>query len=108
MGLQIASTYVIIVIRYSETSTDNMEDRYGAIAKNTIIRNVKGELDDCVIIWEEKLDKIENFLHILQTLHNNIQFAIETKETSIKFLDIHINMRDSNIASDIHPKLTDC
>ena len=108
MGTKVAPTYVTLVMGYLENNLyQTIEDRYGTPAKNTFTKSWKRYLDDCFIIWDERIDKIENFLQILQNLHKNIKFTIEVSKNSINFLDIHLTVKDHKITTDIYRKPTD-
>ena len=67
----------------------------------------KRYLDDCFMICDERIDNIDNLFEILQNLHTNIKFTIESSKTSINFLDIHISVNDYKISTDIYHKPTD-
>ena len=108
MGTKVAPTYVTLVMGYLENNLyDTIEDSYGTTARNKCTKNWKQDLDDCFIMWDERIDKIENFLQILQNLHKNIQFTIEVSKNSINFRDIHLTIRDQKITTDIYCKPTD-
>ena len=74
---------------------------------NAFTKNWKQYLNDCFIIWDGRLDKIENFLEILQNLHKNIKFTIEVSKKSTSVLDIHSTVRDHKITTEIYRKPTD-
>ena len=109
MGTKVAPTYVTFIMGYLENNLyKTIEDRYATTAKNTFTKNWKRYLDDCFIIWDERVDKIENFLQILQkNLHKNMKFTIEVNKNSINFLNIHLTVRNHKITTDIYRKSTD-
>ena len=63
--------------------------------------------NDCFIMWDERIDKIDNLFEILRNLHTNIKFTIESSKASINIVDIHISVKDYNISTDIYRKPTD-
>ena len=70
IGTKVAPTYVTLVMGYLENNLyQTIEDRYRTTGKDTFTKSWKRYLDDCFIIWDERIDKIENFLQILQDLH---------------------------------------
>ena len=108
IGTKVAPTYVTLVMGYLENNLyQTIEDRYRTTGKDTFTKSWKRYLDDCFIIWDERIDKIENFLQILQNLHKNIKFTIEVSKNSINFLDIHLTVKDHKITTDIYRKPTD-
>ena len=96
MGTKVAPTYVNLAMGYLENNLyETIEDRYGTTAKNTFTKNWKRYLDDCFIIWDERIDKIEYFLQILQNLHKNIKFTIEViPPTSLSTILTRISSRN--------------
>ena len=93
---------------YLENKLYNIiENKYGLAQKNKFVTSWKRYLDDCFIIWDERIDKIDNLFEILQNLHTSIKFTIESSKTSIHFLDIHISVKDYKISTDIYRKPTD-
>ena len=108
MGTKVAPKYVTLVMGYLENKLYNIiENKYGLDHKNKIVTSWKRYLDDCFIIWDERIDKIDNLFEILQTLHTNIKFTIKSSKTSNNFLDIHISVNDYKISTDIYCKPTD-
>ena len=76
MGTKVAPTYVTLVMGYLENRLFNIiENKYGLIQKNKFVANSKRYLYDRFLIWDERIDKIDNLLEILQNLHMNIKFT---------------------------------
>ena len=108
MGTKVAPTYVTLVMGYLENKLYNIiEKKYGLAHKNKFVTNWKRYLHDCCIIWDERIDKVENLFEILQSLHTNIKFSMESSKTSINFLHINISVNDYKISTDIYRKPTD-
>ena len=108
MGTKVAPTNVAIVMGYLENKLYNIiENKYGLAHKDKFVTSRKRYLDDCFIIWDERIDKIDNLLEILQNLHTSINFTIDSSKTSIHFLDIHISVKDYKISIDIYRKPPD-
>ena len=108
MGTNVAPTYVTLVMGYLENKLYNIiENKYGLDHKNKFVTSWKRYLDDCFIIWDERIDKIDSLFEILQNLYMNNKFIIESSKTSINFIDIHISVNDYKIFTDIYRKPTD-
>ena len=74
MGTEVAPTYVTLVLVYLGNNLyETIEDSYRTTARNKCTKNWKRYLDDCFIMWDERIDKIDTFLQILHNLHKNIK-----------------------------------
>ena len=65
-------------------------------------------VDDTFVIWPHGQDKLQDFLNHLNSLHNKIQFTIETeKDGHLPFLDIDIYRRtDGTLGHKVYRKPT--
>ena len=77
MGTKVAPTYVTLVMGYLENRLYNIiKNKYELTHKNKFITSWRMYLDDCFIMWDERIDKIDNLFEILQNLHTSIKFTI--------------------------------
>jgi hypothetical protein len=65
-------------------------------------------LDDTFVIWQHGPDKLKEFLHHLNSIHQSIQFTMETEsEGHLPFLDLDIYRRpDGSLAHKVYRKPT--
>ncbi len=72
-----------------------------------ITKNWVRYLDDS-IIWNKKLGNIEDFISILESLHESIGFKRSSNTKNIPFLDIDVQIdQTNNIQTDVFYKVTD-
>ena len=64
-------------------------------------------LDDCFIYWDTRLGPVTQLHDILNSLHDNIKFTIETNHQQMNFLDIKMIAEKDKIITDIYFKPTD-
>lgn len=65
-------------------------------------------LDDCFLIWNDRLGNIEDLISILDSLHDSISFKQSSSRHKIPFLDIDVQIdNDNNIQTDVYYKVTD-
>ena len=64
-------------------------------------------LDDCFVFWKTSRQDLSLFFDLLNNLHQDIKFTMETSEKSILFLDILIIKEHTEIITDIYFKETD-
>ena len=66
MGTKVVPTYVTLVMGYLENKRYNIiENKYGLTHKNKCITSWKIYLDDCFLIWDTRIYKIDILLEIL-------------------------------------------
>ena len=65
-------------------------------------------IDDIFMIWDHGKDKLNDFLHHLNTCHRTIKFTSEISQTHVNFLDTTVK-RDSEhkLYTDLYSKPTD-
>lgn len=52
-------------------------------------------VDDTIVIWQHGADALNDFLHHLNNVHENINFTMEIEpERTLAILDIHIVRRE--------------
>ena len=64
-------------------------------------------LDDCFINWDTRLGPVTQLHNILNELHHNIKFTIETNDQRMNFLDIAMMVQEKKVITDIYHKPTD-
>ena len=64
-------------------------------------------LDDCFINWDTRLGPVTQLHNILNELHHNIKFTIETNDQRMNFLDIAMMVQEKKVSTDIYHKPTD-
>ena len=67
---------------------EQIEEKYGIKIKNHVINKWWRYLDDCFLIWDTRIESIENLLLIVQGLHRSITFTAEESRKEISFLGI--------------------
>ena len=99
-GTKVAPTYVTLAMGYLENKLYKIiENKYGLAHKNKFVTRW--------IIWDERIDTIDTLCKILQNLHTNIKFTIESSKTCINFLDINNSVNDYMNSTNIYRKPTD-
>jgi hypothetical protein len=65
-------------------------------------------VDDTFVIWQHRPDKLKDFLHHLNSIHQSIQFTMETEsEGHLPFLDLGIYRRpDGSLRHKVYRKPT--
>ena len=108
MGTKVAPTYANLVLGFlEEILYQQMHDSYGAVHSEFVKQHFKRFLDDCFTPWLKSLGDPNNLTVILNNLHPNIRFTIETNESGISFLDTFVYKQDNQIYTDIYQKPTD-
>ena len=107
MGSIFAPNYAGLTVGYLEIKVYSIcELKWGNIIASYIKENWYRFIDDCEIpLNKREIDPVE-FLNILNSVNDKIQFTMETSETHISFLDIMIK-RDDKIWMDLYQKPTD-
>ena len=62
---------------------------------------------DIFIIWSHGLDPLHNFINTIKKHHSNIIFNSNISTTSIKFLDVTIDLHGGHISTKTYNKSTD-
>jgi hypothetical protein len=108
MGTKMAPTYANLTLAFlEETLYDNMREKYTAEFAGHFERHWKRYIDDCFIIWDNSLDKVETLHAELNNLHPKLHFTMEQNKSEISFLDIHLTRQNQDIVTDIFHKPTD-
>ena len=107
-GTQVAPTYANITMAYLEISLyKKVKEKFGENAHNYVVKNWKRFLDDGYISWNKTFGEINDFIFILNTLSNNIQFTHEQSDEKIPFLNLMLYKEGGEIKTDIYYKKTD-
>ena len=64
-------------------------------------------IDDTFFIWEHGEDSLKQFIETLNAFHPTIKFTAEWSREEINFLDVNVRLRNRQLETDLHIKLTD-
>ncbi|CAI9724120.1 Hypothetical predicted protein [Octopus vulgaris] len=81
-------------------------EKYGNTFSTYIQNNWKRYLDDCFILWDKSIEKLEEFKILLNGINDNIQFTMDHNEEELPFLDVLIKKAGNKIDTDIYYKST--
>jgi len=104
MGTKFAPTYATLVFGFLEKQ---LCERIPDSLREDYMTKWKRFLDDCFIVLDTDIYDINELTKILNSLHDNITFTIETGETKLSFLDVLILNDRDEIKTDIFHKATD-
>ena len=108
MGTKFAPTYATLVLAYLEEKLySKSEDIFGKEFAKYLKEYWKRFLDDCFIFWKRSKDDLEIFHNLLNNLHPDLKFTIESSEEKLPFLDILIKKENTKVHTDIYYKPTD-
>ena len=92
MGKKYTPVYATQAITYIEVKLyDNFEEHFGIEAVAKFQKEWMRYLDDCFIYWDTGIGPITELHNILNNLHENIKFAVETNYNKINVLDANNN-----------------
>ena len=63
-------------------------------------------IDDIFFIWEHREDSLKQFIETLNACHPTIKFTAEWPKEKPNFLDVSITLRNRQLETDLHIKLT--
>jgi hypothetical protein len=108
MGTKMAPTYANLTLAFVEESLYNkMGEKYTVDFAERFKINWKRYIDDCFIIWDNSVDRVETLHTELNTLHPKLHFTMDHHNSEISFLDIHLTRQNNKIITDIFHKPTD-
>ena len=108
MGTKMAPTYATLILGYLEIRLyEIVEEKYGQEFRIYIENNWKRFLDDCFILWTKSENDLSIFHEILNSLHPDISFTMESSTEELPFLDVMIKCVNGKIITDIYYKPTD-
>ena len=64
-------------------------------------------IDDIFFIWEHREDSSKKFIERLNACQPTIQFTAEWSKEEINFLDVSVRLRNRQLETDLHIKLSD-
>jgi len=108
MGTKFAPTYATLVVGFLE---QKLYAIIGSIYNDEFLSFIKTFwkrfLDDCFIFWTKFPHELQSFYTILNNLHSDIKFTMQTSTLELPFLDILIIKNNTEINTDIYYKETD-
>lgn len=108
MGTKVAPTYATLVLGYLEILLyEKVEENFGNEFRIYIENNWKRFLDDCFILWTKNEDYLKSFHEILNNLHTDISFTVESSPEELPFLDVKVICENGEISTDLYYKPTD-
>ena len=108
MGTKVAPTYATLTIGFLEEKLyERVSEKFGEENGKTFRDSWKRYLDDCFLLWPQSRGEVSDLHNILNNLHQHINFTMETSSAYIPFLDCLIQIKGTEISTDIHYKPTD-
>ena len=108
MGTKFAPVYATLTIGYLEEKLLNIiEKDYDADFQHFFKTYWKRFLDDCFIPWTKSEAELKTFHGILNNLHKDIKFTIQSSPNEQPFLDVMVQNKDGRLETDIYYKETD-
>lgn len=108
MGTKVAPTYATLTIGYLERKLyKQIASDFGPTFREEFENTWKRFLDDCFILWSRSNEDLQKFHTMLNNLHEDINFTIESSKTELPFLDVMIRNIDGLVETDIFYKPTD-
>ena len=65
-------------------------------------------MDNIFFIWNEREEKLDEFLENLNNFHPNLKFTSEKSKRSVNFFDVKVSLIDQHFETDLYCKPTDC
>ena len=108
MGTKVAPTYATLTIGFLEIKLySEISHRFGTQFSNEFIEVWKRFLDDCFITWNKSQSDLIILHDILNTLHPDIKFTLESSNIKLPFLDCLVKKTGNKLTTDIYYKPTD-
>ena len=108
MATKCAPVYATLVMAFLEIKLyDKFQENFRIEARNKFQNEWMRYLDDCFIYWDTRIGPITELHNILNNLHENIKFTVETSYKRMNFLDIQMIIQGDKIITDIYHKPTD-
>ena len=108
MGTKMAPVYATLTLGFLEEQLyEEIENAHNLEFRTLFEQSWKRYLDDCFIFWKKSWGDINELHLLLQNLHPNIKFTMESNENEIPFLDILIKKSQNKIITDLYHKPTD-
>ena len=108
MGTVFAPTYANLSMGYHEIKLHVLIELNCKIdIMQYFVENLKRFLDDCEILLNIDLIKLDDLSTILNSVNNDIQFLMELSDNKLSFLDILITKSNKKNLMNIYSKPTD-
>ena len=108
MGTKVAPTYATLTIGYLEQKLyKEIEKEFGVEFGEQFRLAWKRFLDDCFILWTKSISELATLHTILNSLHVDINFTLDSSEIELPFLDCLVIKRGTILETDIFYKPTD-
>ena len=93
MGTKVAPTYAALTIGFLEQKLySKIAEEFGQIFKIEFEKVWKRFLDDCFLLWSKSEDDLRKLHLMLNDLHEDINFTMETSNVELPFLDVKVKM----------------
>ena len=107
-GTTVAPTYANLVMGFLETNLYNLIlEKFGGEVYFYVKKNWLRFLDDGFILWKKSFGDISDFINILNSLDENLNFTHEVNTEKIAFLNVLIYKEKGTIQTDMYYKPTD-
>ena len=63
--------------------------------------------DDCLSLWTDSVQRLNDFFTYLNSLDNDLQFTMEIGDSEICFLDLKISLENNKLSTTVYSKPTD-
>ena len=108
MGTEVAPTYATLVLGcLEEILYEKIRTEKGKEFAKYIEDQWKRYLDDRFMFWQNSHEDLDLFEHMLNSLHKDLKFKIQTNCVQLPFLDILVMKEGTSVSTDIYYKATD-
>lgn len=108
MGTKVAPTYATLTIGFLEKKLyEKVNEVFGNDFTAEFEIAWKRFLDDCFIPWTKSEADLKHLHTILNNLHEDIKFTLDSSESQLPFLDCLVLKEDNRLQTDIFYKPTD-
>lgn len=108
MGTKCAPTYATLVLGFLEEKLyKQTREIFSSQFSTDLETEWKRYLDDCFMFWKHSIEDLHKFFNLINKLHPDITFTMETNKNALPFLDILLIKKGSEIQTDIFFKETD-
>ena len=105
MGTKVAPVYATLTLGFLESSLYHSPE-YPLL--NSMFRQYYFRfLDDILLIFDERLTDVNAINSMLNSLHPELCFKLETSGLAVNFLDVKITSVNNNLKTDVFYKATD-
>ena len=108
MGSIMSVVYANLTLGYLEhLAYEKARTEHGEEYSNYLKEFWKRFLDDCFLLWCNKLGNVESISRLFNSMHNVLQFTREESKIQLPFLDTMVIIKDGCVITDIYSKPTD-